>query len=279
MAGQEKFKDKIRVGILRGGIAEDYNSSIARGGEIILYILENLSPKYKPFDILVDQNGLWHLNGVPILPEKLLYKVDVVWNTSHPSFSNILESFSIPHIGFSPFSPPVWSSKEILRKHMKKIGVQMPRHILSPKNAKEVFEKFSSPWVVNGKLIKTFPELIQVIDGRQDILVEEFISDKVASVHSVSNFRNQAIYVFPVAGFIAKEKEKLISLAHILHEYIGAKPYLRSDFVLHPRGGIYLTNINLNPDLKPDSHFNKICESVGAKMHHVVEHILEKALF
>lgn len=305
-------KDKIikRVGILRGGGDEHYESSLKKGGEIILHILENLSDKWKAFDILVDKNGTWHLNGVPIVPLKLLYKVDVVWNLSEPSFSNILESFSIPNIGIPPFSPVFNKSKEMLRKQMKSIGLQMPRSILLPlyqkdfdgprekyaaKKAKEIFEKFSSPWIVKSfttssnmgvHLAKTFPELVSAIEdgvkNEKSILVEEFIAGKVASVHSVPHFRGQDIYTFPFGNsfgtFSSAEKEKIVAFAKKLHNHMGVKHYLKSDFVLNPKGKVYLLNFELIPDLKPDSHFSQVCELVGAKTHHVIDHILEQAL-
>jgi len=63
---------KKRVGILRGGLKEHYSSSLRKGGEIISYISENLADKYKPYDILVDKDGKWHLNGVPIDPSKTI---------------------------------------------------------------------------------------------------------------------------------------------------------------------------------------------------------------
>ena len=99
-----EVKSKKRVGILRGGTGKYYASSLKKGGEIILHISENLADKYKVFDILVDKDYIWHLNGVPVNPGDLISKVDVVWNTSHPSFSNILESLSIPNIGIGFFS-------------------------------------------------------------------------------------------------------------------------------------------------------------------------------
>ena len=63
-----------------------------------------------------------------------------------------------------------------------------------------------------------------------------------------------------------------------LHQHLGAKHYLKSDFVLTPRGKIHLLQIDVMPDLKPNSHFSQVVESVGAKMHHVVEHMLENVL-
>ena len=87
------------------------------------------------------------------------------------------------------------------------------------------------------------------------------------------------IYAFPPGNsfgvFAVEEKEKLAASAKKLHKHIGAKHYLKSDFILTPRGKVYLLQINLTPNLKPDSHFSQVCELVGAKPHHVVEHILE----
>ena len=298
-----------RVGILRGGAGNDYESSLRKGGEIILYIHENLSDKWKAVDILIDKNGIWHINGVPISPADLFHKVDVVWNLSHPSFSNILHSLSISNVSDGTFLGALQNSREMLREHMKQIGVQMPRSIILPvyqkdfdglreryaiKKAKEVHKKFSSPWVVKSftndsnmaiHLAKTFPELVDAIeDGvkhEKSILVEEFIAGKVASVHSVPEFRGENIYTFPFGNtfgnFSTNEKEKLSNLAKDLHNHLGAKHYLKSDFVLSPRGKVYLLEISSNPDLQFDSHFAQVCESVGVKIHQVVEHIIEQA--
>lgn len=154
---------KKRIGILRGGAGEYYKSSLNKGGDIILYIAENLGDKYQPVDILVDKNHIWHYGGVPVVPGSLINKVDVIWNTSHPSLSNILESLSVPSIGIGSFLGSLVGNREMLKKHLKNIGVHMPRHILlslyqedfdgprdkyAIKKAKEVFEKFGAPWIV-----------------------------------------------------------------------------------------------------------------------------------
>lgn len=276
-----------RVGILRGGAGKNYASSLKKGGEIILFISENLADKYKPIDILIDKDYIWHLSGVPINPSELVNKVDVVWNTAHPSFSNILDSLIIPNISTSSFVHTLENNKEILREHMKNINLQIPRFIVSPKNAREVFEKFPSPWIVKNyndiKVVKTFNELAKAINDNNNLIVEEFILGKVASVHSVPLFRGQNIYTFPLGNsfgnFSPEEKEKLVELVKTLHNHIGAKHYLKSDFVLNSRGKFFLLNIESIPNLKLDSHFSQVCESVGAKMHHVVEHMLEQVLF
>lgn len=299
-----------RVGILRGGTGEDYASSLRRGGDIIFHIQENLGDKYKTFDILIDRDGVWHLNGMPIVPADLIHKVDIVWNTTHPSITENLKNLSIPNVGINSFSHTILNSREMLREHMKKLGVDMPRHIVIPlyqkdfdgprerysiKKAKEVFEKFSSPWIVKSftpdasmgiHLAKTFDDLVGAIeDGvkhQKSILVEEFISGRVASMHSVPRFRQEDIYNFPLGNsfgnFTAEEKDKLHQLVKGLHHHIGASHYMKSDFVMNKRGKVYLLGVDLSPDLRPDSHFSQVCELVGAKPHHVMGHILEQAI-
>jgi len=304
---------KKRVGILRGGTGGYYKSSLQRGGDVIAHILEKLGDKYKPIDILIDKDYLWHVNGLPVVASDLMHQVDVVWNLTHPSFSNILTSLSIPNIGTSSFASSLENSRDMLREHIKKINLLMPRSIVLPvyqedfdgpldkyaiKKAKEVFNKFSSPWIVKSftpdesmgiHLTQTFGELAQAIqDGvnhNKSILIEEFISGKPAAVHSILGFRGENVYVLlpenssiEQAGFTTTEKEKIITLAKDLHQHLNAKNYLKTDFILHPRRGFFITNIEFIPDLRMGSHLEKSCESIGAQMHNVVEHILEGAI-
>ncbi len=309
-----EVSNKKRVGIIRGGSGKHYDASLKKGGEIILHIHENLRERWKPVDILVDRDHIWHLGGVPVAPSDLVHKIDVAWNTSHPSFARILESLAIPAVGTGSFSHSLEQSAEMLREHMRKINVAMPRSILLPlyqadidgplekyaqKKAREVFGKFASPWIVRSyaatenspsntgiHLAKTFPELVRAIEdaalGERSILVQEFITGKIGSVHSVPGFRGQAMYTFPLGtsfgSFNAPEKEEIVNLAKSLHGHVGAGHYLKCDFVLHPRGKVYLLSIDSTPNLSPDSHFSQVCESVGAKPHQVIEHMLEQAL-
>ena len=125
-------ENKKRIGIIRGGQGENYTSSLKRGGDIIFHIHENLGDKYKVSDILIDKDGAWHLAGMPIQPADLIHKVDVVWNTTNPNISAILENLSIPHIGISHFSSTLENNQEMLCEHMKNIGVTMPKSVVLP---------------------------------------------------------------------------------------------------------------------------------------------------
>lgn len=306
-------KTKI-VGILRGGTGNEYEKSLREGGKVLSLIRENLSANWKPVDILIDRDGVWHFKGVPIQPADLINKVDVVWNASHPSQATLFKNLSIPHVGHSIFSKTLSESKEMLKEHMDKIGVKMPRHFVIPvyqadfdgpkdkfiiKKAQEVLHKFPAPWIIKTftpdsntaiHLVKTYPELVEAIaemvEHNRSILVEEFISGKIVSVHSVLGFRGEEVYTFPclptstISGnFKSNEKEKLIELTKNIHAHLGKDHYLRSDFILTPRGNIFLINVDFSPDLQKDSHLDQVCEFVGAKTHHVIEHILEKTSY
>src|SRR6185436_14653347 len=74
---------KIRVGVLRGGPSPEYKVSLETGRSV----LENLPEEhYTPVDIFISRDGVWHEAGLPVRPEKILKKVDVVWNALHGAY-------------------------------------------------------------------------------------------------------------------------------------------------------------------------------------------------
>ncbi len=302
----DEVKNRKRVGIIRGGGLGDYNTSLKQGGEIISHIFDNLFSKWKVVDVFIDKENVWHVGGVKIELAMLPQKVDVVWSVAHPSVSSVIDNLRIPQINISSFSFLLRQNNDALANHIAEIGLKMPKKIVLPayqpdfdgavdnyilKKAKEVHQKFAAPWVVKSftpdldmgvHLAKTFPELVRSIeDGvnhNHSILIEEFIYGKNASMHSVTGFRDKDIYIFPPNGEHKNEREALIFAARDLHAHLGVGHYLKSDFTIHPKRGIFVTGITLNPDLKEGSHFHNTVESVGAKMHHIVDHMLEQVL-
>ena len=286
--------NKKRVGILRGGKGKNYKTSIKKGGELIVFIVENLGEQYIPIDILIDQDDVWHLAGLPILPSDLVHRVDVVWNVAHPSSVSMLDNFSIPQISQNPFYSVLENNQDTLREHLKEISVGMLRHIIAPKSAREGHEKFPAPWIVKVgneiEVVKTFDELTLIIDNIKKIItanggtpqnavvVEEFVAGKPSAVHAIPDFRGESLYVLPPDNLSASEKAQAIKFAKDLHKHLGAKHYLKADFTLHPKRGFFLTNITTSPDLRPHSHLEESLQSVGAQMSQLVEHIIESAI-
>lgn len=304
-----------KIGVLKNMAGDQSDFSLYKSSEIYSYILEHLKEIWKPVDIFIDKDYSWYFNGVPVVPSELLEKVDLVWNTSYPSIANILESLEMPTISMTGFSYFLDQDREALRKHAKSVGVNMPRRLVIPvyredidgerskfvvKKAKEVFEKFGSPWIVKSfshdsslgiHLAKNFSKLVVAIDeisGKgQSVAVEEFISDKKFTVHSVRGFRassdhhrekDQQIYSFLNNASSEEERLKMMNIAEMLCDHLDARHYLGSDFVFHPRRGIFLSDVRFFPELCKGSDFEKACEKSGLKGSHLIEHIFERAL-
>lgn len=310
-----RIEKRKKIGILRGGPEESYDLSLKNAGKIFTHIYEHLSHAWEPVDIFVDREGVWHLKGLPINPSQLVHKIDLIWNTAHPSLAHTLKNLSIPHISTGHFSSAFEKSRLMLRDHLKTLGIQMPKHVVLPmyqddfdgpkeryalKKAQEVFEKFPAPWIIKSlapdpdmgiHVAATFPELVRGIeDGiahKQSIVVEELIEGKEGEVHAIAPYRGEAIYTFPPieikngeireSTFSREEKDKLKQLTRDLYRHLGATHYLKSGFIVGKRA-IYVTHVDLHPSLEDDSAFCYSCELVGAKPAHVIEHILEKAL-
>lgn len=295
---------KIKIGIIRGG-ADNYEDSLVAGSDIISYINKNFPEKYEAIDVFLDKENIAHVHGLPVGLGGVMHQADVVWNTS-PTIISKLDDFSIKHISISPFSNAVGNNRSMLEEHMKNVGVKMPRHLVIPAyqqdfdgdinnfafgKAKEVFEKFGTPWIVHsfGKDIntgihvaKTFEQLVNAIfdiaQSGKSILVEEFIAGRIVSLHTVPKFRNQDIYVIHNNTLNTVEKERLENIAKDLHAHIDARHYLKSSFVINKRGAVYLVNIDLKPNLKEYSDLDMSCQSRGINTMHILEHILDQAL-
>lgn len=292
------------LGVLRGG-HDKYEESLREGGEALSFISEHLSDEYKPVDILIDKSGVWHMGGVPIQPASLMHKIDTAWNTGHHSFTQILRNFSIPTLA-EPLSFQIMrNSREMLKEHMQKIGIKLPRHFIIPKyqpdidgpvvefayqKAGEVFQKFGAPWVIRSyppqkdmgvHVATTFKALIHgILDAvihESSIEIEEMISDRTAEIHSISGFRNEDVYTLSVSGLNKEEKEKIKDLAKNLHTHLEAPHYLYAKVYLHPKRGVFLSHARFMPELHSGASIHKAGELIGIKTKHIMSHILGRA--
>lgn len=297
---------KKKIGIVRGGTGEHYEKSLKKGGDLIVYILEKLYPKWTPVDVLIDQEGVWHASGLPILPANLVNQLDVIWNTT-PEASSTIRSLGIPNIEAEALHHLLEEERDRLRDHMETLNITMPRSMIlssyiesvdggiqeyATKKAQEVFGKFAPPWIVrsvSGKVsmgvhvAKTFPELVNaIIDGIEhtgNILVEELIPGKPASLHTLRDFRGEEIYHLPLPrSFTEAEKRMITNFGEELFKSLGARHYMKTDFVLSPTRGVSLLGISFTPDLRDTSHFADACAQVGAKPVHVFENFLKQVL-
>lgn len=330
----------IKVGVLRGGPSSEYDVSLLSGEHILATLRSQpLSDIYEAHDIFIDKDGVWHTRGFATTAEKVAQNVDVIINALHGSFGEdgkvqqILDGLHIPYTGSGPFASALGMHKGLSKEQFHRMGIKTPRHILIHKydenldggmkeyahrKAREAWEFLPPPWIVKPVLggssmgihvCKSFTELENTFllgaNMYVDVIVEEMIDGKEASVSVIENFRNQDLYTPPPieirlpdgkscfdyeskysdehtiicpGKFTRAEILELEKFAKIIHKDMNLKHYSRSDFMVSPKRGVYVLEVNTLPGLTRHSLLPKSIEDIGSSMSEFVNHIVNLAL-
>lgn len=317
---------RIRIGVLRGGISNEYDVSLKTGSAV----LNNLSPeKYNIKDIFVDKEGIWQIEGKPIKPADAVTHLDVVFNALHGEYGedgkvqHILESLGIPFTGSGSVASAIGMNKHLSKEVYKKNNLKTPQSLLLDsmmdisKQAHKVFQKFPLPIIVKPvsggssfgvSFVNKFTELESAIrkafEHSQLVLIEEFIKGKEATCGVIDDYRDKEFYTLPAieirphvseffdydakyqgksdeivpGNFTDEEKKELERMAREAHKALGLRHYSRSDFIIHPKRGIFILETNTLPGLTEESLIPKALKSVGASLSHFLDHIIELAM-
>lgn len=303
---------KIRVGVLRGGPSREYESSLKTGSNV----LNNLpADKYISRDILIDKNGNWFVHGLPTTPHEALTHIDVAFNALHGHFGedgkiqHMFEVHGIPYTGSGSFASALGMNKDLTKQVYRKEGIKTPQSVLLDtlsdisKEAHKIFKSFPLPVVVKPiyggsshgisivKDVKGLDEAIQkALEFSDTVMVEEYISGKEATCMVVDGYRDQEYYATPpveirpgfdalVPGnFFESEKREIEQLSVIAHKILGLRHYSRSDFIIHPKRGVFILETNTLPKLTEKSLMPTALKSVGASVSHFLDHIIQLAI-
>jgi D-alanine-D-alanine ligase len=185
------------------------------------------------------------------------------------------------------------------------------------RKAKEIWERLPPPWIVKpltggssmGVFVcKTFKSLVEAFlvgaNERVGVLIEEFIKGKEATVGVVDDFRGQKVYALPPieiripkssvffdnevkyngksqeicpGNFTNEEKRELERLASLIHKGLDLSHYSRSDFIIHPKKGIFALEVNTLPGLTGESLMPKALSAVGSSLPEFIEHLIKLA--
>ncbi len=222
----------IRVGVIRGGVSPEYEVSLLTGANVISHLKsEKLKEKYKPIDIFIDRNGVWHKNGLPVSFEKISEGVDVIWNALHGDYGEdgkvqqVLDHWKIPYTGSEAFPSALAYHKGLAKDQFNFHNIKTPKHILLPvyqedidgpfrdyahKKAEEIFRKIPPPWIVkpfsggSSVGIHVCKDNLSLLYALKDValtgasvMVEELITGKEATVGVIEGFRGQKLYALP----------------------------------------------------------------------------------
>ncbi|MCX6715895.1 MAG: D-alanine--D-alanine ligase [Candidatus Taylorbacteria bacterium] len=147
------------------------------------------------------------------------------------------------------------------------------------------------------------PALWEAIKHGDQILVEEFIPGVEATCGVIEGFRGEELYALPpieirprnsffdynakyageseeiVPGRFSREKKSAIEdLARSVHRLLRLKHYSRTDFIIHPRRGIYVLETNTLPGLTKESLVPKALRAVGTDIHELIDHVIRLEL-
>jgi D-alanine-D-alanine ligase len=164
---------------------------------------------------------------------------------------------------------------------------------------------------VGTSIAKTLVELESAVETALNFsdtaLIEEFIAGKEATCGVLDDFRGQKHYsLLPIeirprkghtffnyeskysgetgaeeicpGNFAAAEKKIIQEMAENAHRALGLRHYSRSDFIVHPKRGIYILETNTLPGLTPTSLLPKSLNAIGCKLPDFLEHLIRLAL-
>lgn len=319
---------KTRVGVMRGGPSSEYDISLETGKSV----LDNLSnDRYVPVDIVVHNNGSWHVGGIEQKPEQVFAKIDVLWNALHGHFGEdgklqrYLDMHGVPYTGSGALASALGMHKHLAKDIFKKHGIKTPTAVLiRPEEdillrARDIWRTFPHPAVVKPasagssigvSVIHTYDALVDaLLQARlfsDIVIVEDHIEGREATCGVADNFRGQTAYAFPPVevvlpkektfyDFDAKyvhfcrdicpgrfsnaEKHELQEIARAVHEMLSLRHYSRSDFIVSPKQGIYLLEVNTLPSLTKESLMTKSFDAVGFPLPDFLDHIINETLF
>ena len=181
-----------------------------------------------------------------------------------------------------------------------------------------IFKTFPMPAIVKPggsgssigvSIVKVLKDILPAIENAlkysNTVIVEEFISGKEATCGVIEKFRKEAVYsLLPVeiikpkesgffgydekysgtsseicpGNFSGKEKNMIQRMAAEAHKILGLRHYSRSDFIVNPKRGVYILEVNTLPGLTKESLFPKSLDAIGLPMSHFLDHIITLAL-
>jgi D-alanine-D-alanine ligase len=146
--------------------------------------------------------------------------------------------------------------------------------------------------------------LNKALEHGDSVIIEELIEGREATCGVIDGFRGEERYaLLPVEIIPHKEspffdydakyqgmsqeicpgnfdettKTAIQEASRAVHDTLGLRHYSRSDFIVHPRRGIYFLEVNTLPGLTSESLFPKSVHAIGSSMPEVLDHVIRLA--
>jgi len=162
---------------------------------------------------------------------------------------------------------------------------------------------------VGVSIVKVFfdlePAIVRALDHSDAIIIEEYIEGREATCGVLDGFRGEKHYaLMPVeilpaddasfydynakyvsedtryvlpADFDEATKKAIQEAARLVHQELGLRHYSRSDFIVHPKRGVFFLEVNTLPGMTSHSLIPKSVEAVGLSVPQFLDHVIALA--
>ena len=259
---------------------------------------------YEPVDILISKDGEWHRGGLAYEPHRALEHSDVVWNALHGSYGEdgqvqkLLEGLQIPFTGSSAVASVFATNKDMAKVLYRQHGLLSPESsIITEEDFDDnrlihIFRTYLHPVVVKPalgtaslgiRLAHTFQELKEAVKATfshsRKALVEEHVQGAEASCVVIEKAKGEKLYALIPTGQNTTEQNKRIEeMSRIAHGALGMRHYSNSDFILTPKGKIYILETNALPVFHKDSLLNQSLHATGWRSRDFIDHVIRLAM-
>ena len=198
------------------------------------------------------------------------------------------------------------------------VHMVLKKEDVSSEKVRDVFRTFPQPSVVKPVwggsscgvyFVQTEQELVQALTKAfayaEKVIVEEYIEGKEATCGVIDAFRGEdryttlpseiiytganvwgyeskyddALHTISSSGrFTSAESDELRRVTQDVHDILGCRHYSRSDFIVHPKRGVYFFEANTHPGLTRTSLLPHALAEAGSDMSEFVVHIIQQAL-
>ncbi|MBI1957205.1 MAG: D-alanine--D-alanine ligase [Candidatus Niyogibacteria bacterium] len=317
---------KTIVGVFRGGPSSEYDVSLRSGAEVLGALDER---RYEAVDIFIDKTGVWHMHGVPAAPQKVCNAIDIAFNALHGEYGEdgkiqqIFEQYGLSYTGSGIIASAAGMHKRTARDLFGQAGLTIPAGIAVLKNSDwaeasaYAIRHLGFPLIVKPANrgssigIRVATNAYELMDAMKtafstdnEIVIEQFIRGREASVAVLERFRGIPHYAFPVVEIVPPPsspffdaaskydgrtqeicpgrfsddiRDRLQATAVAAHSAIGCRHYSRSDFMITPKGEIVILELNTLPGLTGQSLYPKAAASVGLNFPQFVHHLISLA--
>ncbi len=301
---------RIKVAVLRGGDSPAYEESLKTGNHV-LSLLRNKPDEYEPLDIFISRGGEWHRGGLVEEPHKILRRADVAWNALHGApgesgeLQKLLEAMKVPYTGSGIAASALAHNKEMAKGLYTLHNLPTPGYVaLSPDATLEelvsAFRTLLPPVVVKPatgirglgvRLARTFEELKERVaesfHHSPKVLVEQYVPGTIVSCAVVEGAKGEDLYALLPTHLetalrrvrpLPAQNRRIEEFAKEAHRALGLRHYSSSDFILTPRGKIWILETNTQPLFHEDSLLSQSLEVSGWQAGDFAEHCLKLAL-